>query len=106
MPDVVYTYGGTGFIEMKVSGHPVDISLLKWTSAQRSWAKRHNIAGGKVWLIIKFADGVVLVDTEKVIDSLAVSIDHKGIAAHWKKGRIINKKELMLILWRGGVRSS
>lgn len=66
MPDVMYSYCGTGFIEMKVC--PTDIlNLNKWTGPQRRWAKQHGEAGAKVLLLVGTPGFVTLLDAVKLV---------------------------------------
>lgn len=66
MPDVMYSYSGTGFIEMKVC--PTDILKLdKWTGTQRRWAKQHGKAGTKVFLLVSTPSFITLINAVEMV---------------------------------------
>lgn len=52
IPDVMYTYGATGWIENKWSASHAHIDLSGWNTAQRRWAKNHVYAGANLFLFV------------------------------------------------------
>jgi len=83
IPDVVYTLGGTGWIENKVSDNKTNISLAEWRQDQRIWTRQHLTAGGSVHLCIGCPDRVVLLDPARCIKEKSIPFDHPAILATW-----------------------
>lgn len=97
MPDVLYTYNGHGFIELKVSKvlKKYYVSLSNWTIQQRVWAKRHVNAGGKVLLLIEADCNILLVDPKLVWDEAGFLFDmHPSVIKSWLKKISIPPMEL------------
>lgn len=84
MPDVVYSRDGTGWIENKVSDLKEGISLREWRKPQRIWARRHIIAGAKVFLFLGCPHGCYLIDPWWVMTANTVSIHGEHILASWE----------------------
>ena len=86
IPDVTYSLDGTGWIELKVMPtnvlYPRSIDLLNWEPEQRAWAKRHQQAGAKVWLMVKAGVNVALIDPLKCYDLESVDWDNPA-AVRW-----------------------
>lgn len=60
VPDIIYTRGGTGFIELKIGD-----TLKGWSSRQRRWARRHVECGARVWLILATTGGDKIVSVHQ-----------------------------------------
>lgn len=83
MPDVVYTYGKTAWIENKVSSAKEGISLARWTKVQRIWARKHVEAGGTVFLCFMTPTEKLIIDPLAVINKQKVSDRGPHILGHW-----------------------
>jgi len=83
MPDVMYTLGGTGWIENKYCPTTDKIALTGWTPAQRRWAKDHIEAGGKVLLFVGTLDGNYFIDPMGVIEEDYIKPSHKAVLARF-----------------------
>ena len=91
MPDVVYTCGYTGWVELKwstirpcpMTGIHGTINLDGWDSEQRRWARKHCAAGATVLLLIGTSEGSFLIDAFMAINFDEVHITSPAVKAMW-----------------------
>lgn len=106
MPDVYYTCGRSGWIELKwVKLKPnklcdivESIDLSGWKREQRRWAKDHGQLGAPVFLLVGSENNIFLIDALPIVDDPEISIFSKHILAMWVGGSKINGAELKSIL--------
>lgn len=67
MPDVVYTLGGTGWIENKWHRELPKVDLSGWNPAQRAWARSHTRAGATVFLCVASPGRTVVLQVDDVL---------------------------------------
>lgn len=104
-PDVVYTFGATGFIENKWSPDPKAeaLNLSIWREDQRRWARRATNSGATVFLFIggPTAHRLVRVDEPLTrLEFLGVR-DPRIILQHVVGAGKLSRAELARALWLG-----
>lgn len=70
MPDVVYTFGATGWIENKWHRKMPGLDLSGWSVAQRAWAKTHVRAGATVFLCVASPGRAALLQVNEALCDL------------------------------------
>jgi len=84
MPDVVYSKGGTGWIENKISKLQEGIDLRDWRKSQRIWARQHIAAGAKVFLFVGCPHGCYLINPRWTMAANTVSTYGEHILGSWE----------------------
>lgn len=91
MPDVYYTCGHSGWIELKWSvlkPDPIDgiihnIDLNGWDTPQRRWARKHCAAGATVFLLVGTAQGSFMIDASLAVNLDEVHITSRAVVWFW-----------------------
>lgn len=91
VPDVVYSYRGTGWIENKVSTSTSTgrIGLSGWRQSQRNWTARHVECGARVFLCVACPDAVFLIRAADTMDECPIWMHqtiercHPSVVARW-----------------------
>jgi len=88
MPDVMYTAGYTGWIELKwvefKSNEITHINLSQWDVQQRRWTKTHGKLGAVVLLLVGSEHGSFLIDAVKALEyGDWFPVNRPGMLRHW-----------------------
>jgi hypothetical protein len=92
IPDVMYTAGYTGWIELKwvefkpdnITGVITHINLGQWDIQQRRWTRTHGKLGAVVFLLVGSEYGSWLIDAMKALEyGDYLPVFSNAILAHW-----------------------
>lgn len=99
MPDIVYSHGGTGWIEMKWNDTTDYIDLSKWTRPQRRFAARYP----RVLLFVGNPDVTYIIDPTKVGAGVKrLNTDSTAIVYQFcSSSKQVSATVASILYWRG-----